>query len=70
MKDRAYKTGSQWIEIFRSELGVGHQEAINMLRHLESERVLKRRFDGVWGVRYALTEERRQDPRQRATRPI
>jgi hypothetical protein len=58
MKDRAFKTGSQWIEIFRSVLGVGHREAIEMLRFLESERVLRRRFDGVWGVRYAMTEER------------
>lgn len=62
MKDRAYKTGSQWIEIFRSVLGVGRSEAIDMLRHLESERVLKRRFDGVWGVRYALREDVGQRP--------
>jgi len=67
MKDRAFKTGSQWIEIWRRELGVGHREAIDMLRHLERERVLRRRFDGVWGVRYAMTNERPEGASRRAS---
>ena len=57
MKDRAYKTGSQWIEIFRRELGVGHREAIEMLRFLERNGVLERRRHGVWGFTYALRSE-------------
>ena len=57
MKDRRYKTGGQWIELFRRALGVGHGESVRMLRVLEENGTFARRLRLGWGVTYALRDE-------------
>lgn len=57
MKDRPFKTGGQWVEIFRRALGLGHREAVEMFRTLEKNGVMERRRNGVWGFTYAMRKE-------------
>ncbi len=57
MKDRAYKTGGQWIGIFVRALGVGHREAVEMLRALEASGEMLVRRGGTWGLTYRLRPE-------------
>ena len=57
MKDRPYKTGGQWIELFKRVLGLGHREACEMFRTLERNGVMEPRRNGTWGITYAMRGE-------------
>ena len=57
MKGRPFKTGGQWIELFKRVLGLGHREAVQMFRTLEKNGVMEPRRHGVWGFTYAMRSE-------------
>lgn len=57
MKDRPFKTGGQWIELFKHVLGLGHREAVEMFRTLERNGVMEPRRHGTWGITYAMRKE-------------